>query len=118
MGALDRQRSLGLVSALHPEGIGMPRSFRLRTIGVPLLVLIAGTALPPASRAAASDLAASPVAASRSGFPTSGDGGRAGLDRIAGLLLGEEIASGGAYAKLAWLTDRIGPRLTGSAGAE
>ncbi len=45
-------------------------------------------------------------------------GGPDAPDRIAARLLGEEIASGGAYAKLAWLTDRIGPRLSGSAGAE
>lgn len=40
------------------------------------------------------------------------------LARVAALLIGEETVSGGAYAKLAWLTDRIGSRLSGSPGAE
>jgi hypothetical protein len=40
------------------------------------------------------------------------------LTRAASLIIGEETVSGGAYAKLAWLTDRIGPRLSGSANAE
>jgi len=40
------------------------------------------------------------------------------LARAAARIIGEETASGGAYAKLAWLTDRIGPRLSGSPGAE
>jgi Zn-dependent M28 family amino/carboxypeptidase len=52
------------------------------------------------------------------GEPGSSAGASGDLDRIAAQLLGEEMVSGGAYAKLAWLTDRIGPRLSGSVGAE
>ncbi len=39
------------------------------------------------------------------------------LDMILSLLIGEEAVSQGAYEKLAYLTDRIGPRLSGSPGA-
>jgi Zn-dependent M28 family amino/carboxypeptidase len=40
------------------------------------------------------------------------------LSLIAARIVGEATASGGAYDKLAWLTDRIGPRLSGSPQAE
>ena len=47
-----------------------------------------------------------------------GGAGSDALDRVAALLIGEEMVSGGAYRKLAWLSDHIGPRLSGSPGAE
>jgi hypothetical protein len=39
------------------------------------------------------------------------------LEEVLARLIGEEAVSQGAYAKLAYLSDRIGPRLSGSAGA-
>ena len=39
------------------------------------------------------------------------------LEKVLSLLIGEEAVSQGAYQKLAYLTDRIGPRLSGSPGA-
>ena len=43
--------------------------------------------------------------------------GEVRLQRVVARLLGEETVSRGAYAKLAYLTDRIGARLSGSPGA-
>ena len=40
------------------------------------------------------------------------------LSQTAARIIGEATASGGAYEKLEWLTDRIGPRLSGSPQAE
>jgi len=58
-----------------------------------------------------------PIAVGRGDSPRFTPGESDELSRVASLLIGEETASGGAYRKLAWLTDRIGPRLSGSAGA-
>ena len=55
-------------------------------------------------------------AAGASAHPRSAEHDR--LVRAAALIIGEELASGGAWAKLAWLTDRIGPRLSGSPQAD
>jgi len=39
-------------------------------------------------------------------------------ERVAARLIAEEMVSSGAFRKLAWLTDRIGPRLSGTPQAE
>jgi carboxypeptidase Q len=72
------------------------------------LLLIAAFAESPSARAAESS-AIAPAASTT--------GGRDELARVAALLIGEETVSGGAYSKLEWLTDRIGPRLSGSPNA-
>jgi len=41
-----------------------------------------------------------------------------GLDQAATRIRAEALATGGAWTRLAWLTDRIGPRLSGSPAAE
>ncbi len=87
-----------------PARRSAPRSILLSCLL--LLLLPAPRAVPRA--AAAGKTPASAPAPAGSGDP---------LARAASLILGEEAVSGGAYAKLAWLTDRIGQRLSGSPGA-
>ncbi len=80
----------------------------MRRLGIFILpLLLAGGASGPS---------ADPVPAP-SEIARSTGGGSDALSRAASLLIGEEMVSGGAYRKLAWLTDRIGSRLSGSPGA-
>jgi carboxypeptidase Q len=73
-------------------------------IALPFLFMLQAGATPMSG-------AARPSSSSRG---TEGDS----LARVAAQLIGEEMVSGGAYAKLEWLTDHIGPRLSGSPNAE
>jgi len=68
-----------------------------------LIALVAPAAFPAAARP--NEVPAPPAAP-----PT--------LAQAAVRIRGESIATGGAWTKLAWLTDRIGPRLSGSPGAD
>src|SRR5215470_13124033 len=85
----------------------MPRSIALLLVASLLLLL---PTLPFSGRASA---AGPPAAAPGASSPEE----IARRERVASLLIGEETVSGGAYAKLSYLTDRIGPRLSGSPGA-
>src|SRR5262245_56204105 len=70
----------------------------------------AAPAAAPASPPAAPSAPAAPPAATKPA--------RVPLPEAAARIRGEALASDGAWNRLAWLTDRIGPRLSGSPGAE
>jgi carboxypeptidase Q len=98
----------------------MSSSLLPRSVSIALLLLVVAPAVSPLAAAApAAAPAAPPAGASgKTSSPRSADTAADPLARLAALLIGEESVSGGAYAKLEWLTDRIGPRLSGSANAE
>ena len=78
--------------------------FRLVLGALPLALLLLSAS--PAERT-------SPAPASVPARPAGNDA----MSRVLAKLIGEEAVSQGAFSKLAYLTDRIGPRLSGSAGA-
>ncbi|MFP2926345.1 peptidase M28 family protein, partial [Pyxidicoccus sp. 3LG] len=70
------------------------------------LALLSGAA--PATKPAAAPVSAKPAVAAASAYPQG----------VAEKLIGPALTEGRAYARLAELTDGIGPRLSGSEGAE
>jgi hypothetical protein len=82
--------------------------------------LVALAALPAGARADGARAAPAdpPRAAGRDAAKRDAASTSPTLAEAAARIRGEAIASNGAWTRLAWLTDRIGPRLSGSPGAE
>jgi hypothetical protein len=68
--------------------------------------------------AGAAGAVVAPRAAHAQPAPQNGEPAAVEAERVAARLLAEEMISSGAYRKLAWLTDRIGARLSGTPQAE
>jgi hypothetical protein len=73
-----------------------------------LFVIVALASAPPPFGASAAARSSKHAAAARVPLDP---------NEVAARLVGEELVANGAWPKLAWLADRIGPRLSGSPGA-